>query len=209
MEYGYGRVSSRSQNLDRQIRELLSQGIKPKNIFTDKFTGATINRPEFQKLLRIVKTGDVIFICSFDRLGRNYKECVEIWNLLTKKMGVNIVVLDFELLDTREKACGEMGEFIRDIVVQCLAYVADSERKKNKKAQKDGIKAKKARGEWDEYGRPLKLDLESFCSCYKELVEQKKTKQEIIEEMEISESTFYRYKKKMVAAKKLGAINST
>ena len=194
-EYGYGRVSSTSQNLDRQIRELLAHGVKNENIFTDKYTGATISRPGFQALLKKVKPGDVIFICSFDRLGRNYDETVEVWNFLTKKRGINIVILDFELLDTREKSCGEMGKFLQDLVVQVLAYLADAERKKNRRAQREGIEAKKARGEWDDYGRPKKMDVEEFRKEYNKALENNMSQQDVISALGISNSTFFRYKK--------------
>lgn len=187
-----------SQNLDRQIRELVSHGLKKENIFTDKYTGATVKRPGLQKLLKVAQEGDVIFICSFDRLGRNYDETVEMWNYLTKKKGINIVVLELPLLDTREKSCGEMGKFIQDLVVQILAYVADAERKKNRKAQEAGIAAKKARGEWDEYGRPKKMDMEVFEKAYEEYLENNKTQKEFIDKLGISSSTFFRYKRKIV-----------
>lgn len=195
--YGYGRVSSVSQNLDRQIRELEKHGVRKEHIYTDKYSGKTMQRPGFQKLLKKVKEGDVILITSFDRLGRNYEETVEVWNFLTKKKGVNIVVLDFDILDTREKACGEMGKFLQDLVVQVLAYIADAERKKNRRAQQQGIEAKKARGEWDDYGRPKKMDMEDFKKAYNEMLENSKTQQELIAELGISHSTFFRYKRKM------------
>lgn len=197
MEYGYARVSSLSQNLDRQIRELVKNGVKMENIFADKYSGKTIKRPGFQKLLKKVKSGDAIFITSFDRLGRNYDETVEVWNYLTKKKGVDLVVLDLPILDTREKACGEMGKFIQDLVVQILAYVADAERKKNREAQKGGIEAKKARGEWEEYGRPKKMELEKFEEAYVMLKQENKTQQEVIEELGISNSTYFRYKRRL------------
>lgn len=205
-EYGYGRVSSKSQNLDRQIRQLLAQGIKKENIYTDKYTGATISRPRFQALLRKVKPGDVIFIDSFDRLGRNYDETVEVWNFLTKKRGINIVVLDFELLDTREKSCGEMGKFLQDLVVQVLAYLADAERKKNRRAQREGIEAKKARGEWEDYGRPKAMDKKEFIQRYYNALEGNITRDALIKELGVSSSTFFRYKKMYIDEKNLEVV---
>ena len=206
IEYGYGRVSSKSQNLDRQIRQLLAQGIKKENIYTDKYTGATISRPRFQALLRKVKPGDVIFIDSFDRLGRNYDETVEVWNFLTKKRGINIVVLDFELLDTREKSCGEMGKFLQDLVVQVLAYLADAERKKNRRAQREGIEAKKARGEWEDYGRPKAMGKKEFIQRYYNALEGNITRDALIKELGVSSSTFFRYKKMYIDEKNLEVV---
>lgn len=100
-------------------------------------------------------------------------------------------------MDTREKACGEMGKFIQDLIVQILAYIADAERKKNREAQKGGIEAKKARGEWDDYGRPRKVTVEEFEEKYDEVLKGKKTEQELQQELGVSKSTFLRYKKKM------------
>ena len=145
--------------------------------------------------MKIIRPGDVIFFCSFDRLGRTYEETVERWRYITKKKKTNIVILDMPLLDTREKAVGEMGELVTDIVVQLMAYLSDAERKKNREAQKSGIDVKKARGEWNEYGRPRKVSKEKFKEVYKSVLTEQLSENELQESLGISRKTFLRYKK--------------
>lgn len=147
MIYGYARVSSKDQNEARQIIALTEAGVDRKAIFVDKQSGKDFERPGYRRLLRKLKPGDVLVIESIDRLGRNYEEILEEWRMITKKEKAAIVVLDMPLLDTRERKRGDLtGAFIADIVLQILAYVAQTEREFNKKRQAEGIAAAKARG---------------------------------------------------------------
>lgn len=155
-EWGYIRVSSKDQNEARQVKALNDIGIVTGAIFVDKASGKDFERPAYKALLKKAKRGDVIFVKSIDRLGRNYAEILEQWRYLTKKKDVDLVVLDMPLLDTR-KGRDLTGTLIADIVLQLLSYVAETERKMIKQRQAEGIAAAKARGQ--KWGRP-KRDLE-------------------------------------------------
>ena len=125
--YGYIRVSSRDQNEDRQLIALKEVGVTEKNIYQDKQSGKDFNRPQYKKLLRKMKKDDLLYIKNIDRLGRNYEEILQQWRVLTKEKGVDIVVLDMPLLDTR-RGKDLMGTFLSDIVLQVLSFVAENER---------------------------------------------------------------------------------
>ncbi|MDD7347275.1 MAG: recombinase family protein [Clostridiales bacterium] len=146
MKYGYARVSTKEQNVDRQITAFLGEGIDSRNIYTDKATGSNFNRKRYRTLLKKLKKGDVLYIKSIDRLGRNYEEIINEWNYITKITKVEIVVLDFPLLDTREKVSGGTGKFLTDIILQILSYVAQIERENILERQKEGILEAKKRG---------------------------------------------------------------
>lgn len=162
-EYGYIRVSSKEQNTDRQVIALEKAGIKPECIFQDKQSGKDFERPNYRKLIRKLKKGDVLFVKSIDRLGRNYEEIIEQWRMLTRDKGVDIVVLDMPLLDTRKKGEDLTGIFISDIVLQILSYVAETERKNIRQRQAEGIAAAKARGvKFGNPGKPLPSNFEDI-----------------------------------------------
>ena len=150
--YGYARVSSIDQNLDRQLIALAGQDIDRDCIFTDKASGKDFERPSYKRLMRKLKSGDVLFIQSIDRLGRNYDEVRGEWKKITSDKQAEIVVLDMPVLDTRSKDCGLTGRFISDIVLDVLAYVAAQEREKIRERQRQGIDAAMARGV--KFGRP-------------------------------------------------------
>ena len=151
--YAYVRVSTLHQNEDRQLIAMEKAGINEKNIYMDKRSGKDFNRPMYQKLLKKIKEGDVIYIKSIDRLGRNYEEILEQWRILTKEKKADIVVLDMPLLDTR-KGKNLLGTLIADIVLTLLSYVSENERKTMKERQLEGIEAAKKRGV--KFGRPEK-----------------------------------------------------
>ena len=159
MEYGYVRVSAIDQNIARQMLEMKSLNIHKKRIYVDKQSGKDFNRPRYKDLLKVLKKGDLLYIKSIDRLGRNYKEIIDQWRLLTKEMEVDVVVIDMPLLDTR---VGKdlMGTFIADLVLQVLSFVAQNERENIKKRQEEGIKAAKLNGV--EFGRPVIIPPENF-----------------------------------------------
>lgn len=152
MEYGYARVSTVSQNLDRQLDELLKTGISKENIYADKESGKDFNRANYKKLLKKMKSGDILFIKSIDRLGRNYTMVLDEWRILTKEKGIDIVVIDMPLLDTRIEGENLVGKFIADVVLQVLSFVAENERGTMKQRQAEGIKMAKLRGV--KFGRP-------------------------------------------------------
>ena len=129
----YVRVSSTDQNEDRQLIALREQGVDDKNIFTDKQSGKDFERPNYKRLVSKLKAGDLLYIISIDRLGRNYEEIQKQWRLLTKDIGIDICVLDMPMLDTRNGK-DLMGTFIADLVLQILSFVAQSERENIKKA---------------------------------------------------------------------------
>lgn len=149
--YGYARVSSVDQNEDRQLLALKEAGICRKNIFIDKASGKDFLRPQYQRLVKKLKSGDLLYIHSIDRLGRNYNEIQEQWRILTKEKGIDICVLDMPLLDTRNGK-DLLGTFIADLVLQILSFVAQSERESIRKRQREGIAAAKAKGV--KFGRP-------------------------------------------------------
>ena len=161
--YGYIRVSTREQNEDRQWIALREVGVPEKNILLDKQSGKDFLRPQYRRLVRKLKKDDLLYIKSIDRLGRNYGEILEQWRLLTKEKGVDIVVLDMPLLDTR-RGKDLMGTFLSDIVLQVLSFVAENERVNIRQRQAEGIAAAKARGV--RFGRPPKLLPENFHSVY-------------------------------------------
>lgn len=156
MDYGYVRVSSKEQNIARQMEAMESLGIDRKRTYVDMQSGKNFNRPAYKKLLRKVKPGDVIVIKSIDRLGRNYDEILDQWRVITKLKQVDIYVLDFPLLDTRKKDNDLTGTFIADLVLQILSYVAQTEREFIHQRQAEGIAAAQKRGV--KFGRK-KLDL--------------------------------------------------
>ena len=149
--YGYVRVSSCDQNEDRQLIALRKLEIPEKNIFMDKQSGKDFDRPQYKRMVRKLKKDDLLYIKSIDRLGRNYGEILEQWQILTKKKDVDIVVLDMPLLDTR-RGKDLMGTFLSDIVLQVLSFVAENERSNIRQRQAEGIAAAKARGV--RFGRP-------------------------------------------------------
>lgn len=149
--YGYIRVSSRDQNEDRQLIALHGRGVKDDCIYIDKKSGKDFNRPQYKKLMKKLKPGDLLMIQSIDRLGRNYEEVQNQWRVLTKEKEVDICVIDMPLLDTR-RGKDLLGTFIADLVLQILSFVAQNEREFIRKRQAEGIAAAKARGV--RFGRP-------------------------------------------------------
>ena len=187
--YGYVRVSSTDQNEDRQMLALKKQNIADKNIYIDKLSGKDFNRLAYKKLIKKLKSGDLLYILSIDRLGRNYEEIQNQWRVLTKEIGVDICVIDMPLLDTRQGK-DLMGTFIADLVLQILSFVAQNERENIRKRQRQGIAAAKAKGV--RFGRPEKGLPPDFISLINEWEKKKITLSEILKICEISESTFYR-----------------
>lgn len=187
--FGYIRVSSTDQNEDRQLTALLACKIPKNNLYLDKLSGKSFNRPQYKRLLKRLRPGDTLYLLSIDRLGRNYEEVQEQWRLLTKEKGVDICVLDMPLLDTRRDK-DLMGTFIADLVLQILSFVAQNERENIKKRQAQGIAAAKARGV--QFGRPGLPEPENFAALVKTWDSRLITIDQITARYGLSESTFYR-----------------
>lgn len=189
MDYGYVRVSAVDQNISRQMLEMLDRKIDKRNIYTDKQSGKDFNRPMYRKLIRKLKKGDLLYIKSIDRLGRNYNEILEQWRILTKEMEVDIAVIDMPLLDTR--LCKDLlGTFIADIVLQVLSFVAQNERENIKQRQAEGIKAAKLNGVV--FGRPIILVPDNFPQVIKDWKTGKISAEEAARRCNMSIATFYR-----------------
>ena len=187
--YGYIRVSSRDQNEDRQRVAMAEKEIPPENLYVDKQSGKDFQRPQYQKLLRRLRAGDLLYVLSIDRLGRNYEEIQQQWRVLTKDIGIDICVLDMPLLDTRQGK-DLLGTFIADLVLQILSFVAQSERENIRKRQAEGIAAAKARGVV--FGRPAKAAPDDFAEIVGAWKGGRQTFREALERCGMSESTFYR-----------------
>lgn len=185
--YGYIRVSSRDQNEDRQLIALNDVGISGENIYMDKLSGKDFERPQYRKLVRKLKPGDLLYIMSIDRLGRNYEEIQNQWRILTKEKSIDICVLDMPLLDTRHGK-DLMGTFIADLVLQILSFVAQSERESIKKRQAEGIAAAKEKGV--RLGRAPKPLPENFLSAYQRWKNGEITGMAAAEECEMPMSSF-------------------
>lgn len=187
--YGYVRVSSESQNEGRQMAAMHRLGIQEQNIYIDKQSGKDFKRPQYVRLLKELERGDLLYILSIDRLGRNYKEVQEQWRVLTKEIGVDICVIDMPLLDTRNGK-DLLGTFIADLVLQILSFVAESERDNIRKRQEQGIAAAKAKG--IKFGRPEVKVPKEFPKIVKDWECKQISFQEALKKTGMSQATFYR-----------------
>ena len=186
--YGYIRVSSKDQKEDRQQIALKEVGVELRNIYIDKQSGKDFNRPQYKKMLRKLKKDDLLYIKSIDRLGRNYEEILQQWRILTKEKGVDIVVLDMPLLDTR-RGKDLMGTFLSDIVLQVPSFVAENERTNIKQRQAEGIAATKAQG--IKFGRPPLPLPDNFYEVHKAWRSKKITLKQAAEACNMPVGTFY------------------
>ncbi len=187
--YAYARVSSRDQNLDRQIAAFTEFGVPIDNIFCDKKSGKDFERNGYLKLLKKLKRGDLLIIKSIDRLGRNYDAIIEEWSRITNDIGADILVLDMPLLDTRGKSDTLVGKFISDIVLQVLSFVAENERENIKTRQADGIKLAQARGV--KFGRPTKSYSAEFVTVAKEYLGKRITAEKAMSKLGLTRENFY------------------
>lgn len=188
-KYGYIRVSAKDQNEERQLIAMKELDVNLDRIFMDKQSGKDFQRPQYKKMVRELKKNDLLYIKSIDRLGRNYSEILEQWRILTKERGVDIVVLEMPLLDTR-RGKDLMGTFLSDIVLQVLSFVAENERSNIKQRQAEGIAAAKARGV--QFGRP-KIEIpDNFMQLVSQWENKKIRLSYVLEVCQISKATFYR-----------------
>ena len=188
-KYGYVRVSTKEQCEDRQMIAMQEAAIPRRQVCMDKQSGKDFARPQYKRMIRRLRRGDVLYVLSIDRLGRNYEDIQEQWRILTREIGVDICVIDMPLLDTRNGK-DLMGTFIADLVLQILSFVAQNEREAIRKRQTEGIAAAKARGV--SFGRQF-LDLpEDYWEVVKRWEKQEITRQEALKLTGVSQSTFYR-----------------
>ena len=186
--YGYIRVSSTDQNEDRQRLALSEMGVPAENLFTDKQSGKDFNRPQYKRLVRKLRPGDLLYVLSIDRLGRSYGEIQDQWRALTKDIGADVCVIDMPLLDTRYGK-DLIGTFIADLTLQILSFVAENERTNIRQRQRQGIAAAKARGV--RFGRPPRPLPENFHQVHRDWRGKKLTLREAARACGMPPSTFY------------------
>lgn len=190
-EYAYVRVSTKEQNIDRQLAALEPYNIPKKNIYCDYQSGKDFDRPAYQKMLKRLKSGDLLILKSVDRLGRNYNEILVQWQNITKDIGADILVLDMDLLDTRAKNGNLTGTLIADMVLQIMAYFAQTERESIHQRQAEGIAAARAKGK--HLGRradPLPEGFETICvQCH----DGELSTRGAAEALTMKHTTFYRH----------------
>lgn len=194
MNYAYGRVSARDQRLERQLDAFSACGIPFDKIYCDFKSGKDFNRTQYSKLIKRLRSGDLLVIKSIDRLGRDYDAIIEQWKKINKEIGANVLVLDMPLLDTRTADGNLIGKFISDLVLQLLSFVAQNEREHIKTRQAEGIKSALKRGV--KFGRPLTAcpkDFEQIITAYRN---KELTCKQAIKKSQMRPSTFYHYLKK-------------
>lgn len=203
--YGYHRISTKDQHLDRGIIEIErfceSQKIKLERIFTDKITGKNFDRPRYTVLIEdVLRPGDTLIITELDRLGRNKREILKQLRILEEK-GVRVMVLELpttliDLSQMENSLAKMMIETINSVLIEIYASLAQAEMEKKEKRQREGMEAKRLRGEWDEVGRPRAIEQEKFNQEFLRVIEKEVTPTQLQRELGLTSSTFYRYRKK-------------
>ena len=196
MKYGYIRVSTKEQNIDRQLSCMYAQGLDNKSIFIDKQSGKDFIRNEYQKLKNILKSGDLLIIKSIDRLGRNYDMIIDEWRTLVNILNVDVQVLDMPLLDTRAEGKNLIGKFISDIVLQILSFVAENERDNIKLRQAEGIRIAKEKGK--HLGRPRIILPNNFQEIANKYKKKEITLSEALLSLNMNRSSFYKNLKSFI-----------
>ena len=196
MEYGYVRVSSDTQNLERQIKSMMDAGVNERNILSDKKSGKDFERKSYNLLVGtdttapLLREGDLLIISSIDRLGRNYTEILEQWRKITKEIKCDVRVLDMPLLDTRNGSESLDGKFVSDLVLQILCYVAEKERLNIRERQRQGIEVAKVKGK--HLGRPRMVMPEGFADAYDQWKKGYRTAVETYTFLKVPKSSFYK-----------------
>lgn len=193
MKYGYVRVSTITQNIDRQMDEMYKLGLNDSQIFIDKQSGKDFERKNYQKLKSMLKKNDLLIIKSIDRLGRNYDMIIEEWKEIVNKLECDIYVIDMPLLDTRTEGRNLVGKFISDIVLQILSFVAENERDNIRKRQAEGILLAKLSGK--HMGRPKYILPENFQTICLKFNKKEITLVEALLSLKMTKTTFYKYYK--------------
>ena len=200
MKYAYIRVSTKDQNIDRQVEAMKEAGIDKSKMFIDKQSGKDFERKNYKKMLRKLKAGDEVYIKSIDRLGRNYREILEQWQKITREICADIRVLDMPLLDTVSREDDLTGVFVSELVLQILAYVAETERAFIRQRQAEGIAAARARGV--KFGNSKSELPRQFDKYFNLWVQGKISTRKAAEKLNISHSTFYRRCKEKISDEK-------
>ena len=193
--YGYARVSTQAQSLDRQMDALARRGVAPEHVFTDKATGANFERPGYTTLVGVLGEGDLVVVASVDRLGRDYDEIQEQWRIITKVIRADVEVLDMPLLNTQNGIGGLTGAFLADIVLQVMCYLAQMERDKTRQRQREGIEAAKARGQ--KFGHPFIEIPDNFCEILAAYRRREIRRKDAAKALNVSPSTFDRWVKRV------------
>lgn len=188
-KFGYIRVSSKDQNEGRQMESMKNQGLDERDIFIDKQSGKDFNRVNYQLLKRIIRKGDILYIHSLDRFGRNKEEILQEWNDITKNIQADIIVLDMPLLDTTQYK-DSMGTFIADLVLQILSWMAQEERDRIRKRQREGIDIALQNGV--KFGRLRIETTEEFRQIYKLWKSGEITAVKAMRDLDLKKTTFYR-----------------
>lgn len=189
--FGYVRVSSKDQNIDRQIKEMQDLGLNERDIFIDKVSGKDFNRQQYQALKQCLREGDLLYIKSLDRFGRNYKEIMQEWNIITKDIKADIKVIDMDLLDTTKNK-DLLGTFISDLVLQVLSFVAENERKNIKQRQLEGIAILKAKNGGKGIGRPKAEFPSNWNEVYTKWKDGEVTAVKAMDQLDLKKNTFYK-----------------
>lgn len=196
MKYGYIRVSTAQQHIDRQIDALLEMGLDKSLIYIDYESGKDFNRQNYKKLFKKLKKDDLVIIKSIDRLGRDYNMIIEEWRRITKEKEADIMVIDMPLLDTRIEGKNLVGKFISDIVLQVLSFVAQNERETMRIRQAEGIKTAKARGV--KFGRPRIILPSNYEEIARQYLNKEITNKKACEILGMTRGSFFRYLKILV-----------
>lgn len=205
MVYGYHRTSTKEQHLDRGIAEITKyceeHGMKLEKVYTDQQTGKDFNRARYIVLTEdVLREGDILIVTEIDRLGRTKKDTLdELKKLRDKNVRVMVLelpttLIDFSTIDN--EMAKMMMETINNMMIELYASMAEAEMKKKQKRQREGYEALKARGEWNKLGRPAAMDYKKFCKEYERVLAGKIRPFELMKELKLTESTYYRYKKK-------------
>ena len=195
MKYGYVRVSTAQQHIDRQIDALLELGLDKSCIYIDYESGKDFNRRNYKKLISKLKKDDLVIIKTIDRLGRDYNMIIDEWRLITKEKEANIMVIDMPLLDTRIEGKNLVGKFISDIVLQVLSFIAQNERETMRVRQAEGIKTAKARGV--KFGRPRITLPNNFEIVARQYLNKEITNKKACEILGMTRGSFFRYMKEL------------
>ena len=195
--FGYLRVSSREQCLDRQRQAMQEYGINERDIFTDKQSGKDTNRPQYQALKQVLRAGDTVVIKSIDRLGRNYDDIKNEWNDIVNNIGAEIEVIDMPILNTNNKDTALMGKVISDVVLTLLGYVAEQERAFIKRRQAEGIRIAVEKGKFAKANK-IKAP-EGFEDVFNKAVNggREYTHTQAMKELNLNKTTYYRIAKEL------------
>lgn len=195
MKYGYVRVSTAQQHIDRQLDALLELGLDKSCIYIDYESGKDFNRKNYKKLIKKLKKDDLVIIKSIDRLGRNYNMIIDEWRIITKEKEADIMVIDMPLLDTHIEGKNLVGKFISDIVLQVLSFVAQNERETMRVRQAEGIRTAKARGV--KFGRPRITLPNNFEIVARQYLDKEITNKKACEILGMTRGSFFRYLKEL------------